>query len=214
MRLQQSTVIHSGSGHEIDLELFGEQPYAEAYQEMQAFSKQRDDAARDRIWLIEHPQVYTQGTACEQQTLLPTDIDVVKTDRGGQITYHGPGQLVMYPLLNLRHFGIGVKTLVNALEQSVINTLADFELVGQRRDDAPGVYIDGAKIAALGLRIRRGNSYHGLSFNLDMDLAPFGNIDPCGYQGLQVTQLTDLVDAPLDQAAIGRALVGHFTALI
>ena len=214
MRLEQSTVVHSASGHEIDLELFGQQAYAESYQEMQAFSKQRDDTARDRIWLIEHPQVYTQGTACEQQTLLPTDIDVVKTDRGGQITFHGPGQLVMYPLLNLRHFGIGVKTLVNALEQSVINTLADFELVGQRRDDAPGVYIDGAKIAALGLRIRRGNSYHGLSFNLDMDLTPFNNIDPCGYQGLQVTQLSDLVDAPVDQAAVGRALVRHFTALI
>lgn len=188
----------SGSGKELLIERFGLVDYPIAFAAMRDFSDTRDATTQDRIWLVQHPQVYTQGTACQQQTLIPSQIPVVKTDRGGQITYHGPGQIVMYPLINLRRFGLGVKSLVQALEQSVIDTLAEYSVLGERREDAPGVYVDEAKIAALGLRIRKGNSYHGLSFNLDMDLAPFHNIDPCGFQGLRVTQLRDLVQPQLN----------------
>ena len=136
----------------------------------------------------------------------------MKTDRGGQITYHGPGQWVMYPLLNLRRHAIGVKSLVNRLEQGVIDLLAESLVDGQRLENAPGIYVDGEKIAALGLRLRRGNSYHGLSLNVDMDLTPFKNIDPCGYQGLQVTQMASLT--VVDEAAIGPRLVKKFVGLL
>ncbi|MFT5571216.1 MAG: lipoyl(octanoyl) transferase [Cryomorphaceae bacterium] len=212
MLLVEQFEVKSGSGRTLDVEVYGLTDYAQALDVMREFSSQRDESARDRIWLIEHPRVYTQGTACDQQTLLPSAIPIVKTDRGGQITYHGPGQIVMYPLINLRRFGIGVKSLVNSLEQSVIDTLGEFSITAQRRTDAPGVYVEQAKISALGLRLRRGNSYHGLSFNIDMDLSPFANIDPCGYQGLQVTQLCDLVSEIPLQGQIGRLLVDKFVA--
>lgn len=189
---EEQFAISSGSGKDLLVERFGLLDYQMAFTAMRDFSDTRDADTQDKIWLVQHPQVYTQGTACQQQTLMPSQIPVVKTDRGGQITFHGPGQIVMYPLINLRRFGLGVKSLVHALEQSVIDTLAEYSVLGERRVDAPGVYVDEAKIAALGLRIRKGNSYHGLSFNLDMDLAPFHNIDPCGFQGLRVTQLSDL----------------------
>jgi lipoyl(octanoyl) transferase len=204
--------VKSKSGRTLEVEAYGLTDYIHALDAMRDYSNQRDESAPDRIWLIEHPPVYTQGTACEQQTLLPSDIPIVKTDRGGQITYHGPGQIVMYPLLNLRRFGSGVKSLVNSLEQSVIETLAEFSVSANRREDAPGVYVEQAKIAALGLRLRKGNSYHGLSFNIDMDLSPFANIDPCGYQGLQVTQLCDLVSETPPQSQIEKLLVDKFIA--
>ncbi|WP_342773294.1 lipoyl(octanoyl) transferase LipB [Arenicella xantha] len=172
-----------------------------------------DDINNDQIWLLEHERVYTQGTACQLQTLLPSDIPTIKTDRGGQITYHGPGQLILYPLLHLKPLGLGVKTLVASLEQAVIDTLASLSVLAERRQDAPGVYVDGAKIAALGLRIRRGRSYHGLSLNIDLDLSPFTNIDPCGYQGLRVTQLSDLVPQ-FDAAKVRADLVANFVSLI
>jgi len=167
----------------------GSRTYEECLSDMQSFVQKAAETNADtqsEIWFVEHPPVYTLGTACSLSTLIETDIPTVKTDRGGQITYHGPGQIVMYPLLCLEDFGLGVKTLVDALEQSVINTLAEFDVEAARLEGAPGVYINKKKIAALGLRVKRGWTYHGLSFNVDMDLSPFSNIDPCGYKGMEV----------------------------
>ncbi len=200
--------VTTAKGVVISVKQFGQLDYSSTYQAMKAFANQRDDSVTDEIWLLQHPPVYTQGTACDLATLLPSDIPVVKTDRGGQITYHGPGQWVMYPLLDLKRHSMGVKSLVNALEQCVINLLDDHKVVAIRRDDAPGVYVNGEKIAALGLRIRRGNTYHGLSVNVDMDLSPFNNIDPCGYQGMQVTQISNFVD--IDEAQVGLSLMQKF----
>ena len=205
--------LASKSGHQIDVRQLGERDYLSTQSEMQTFAASHTAQERDQIWVLEHPRVYTQGTACQQSTLLPCDIAVVKSDRGGQITYHGPGQIVMYPLLHLKRYGIGVKSLVANLEQAVITLLEKQGLAAERRDDAPGVYVDQAKIAALGLRIKRGNSYHGLSLNLDMDLAPFSNIDPCGYQGLKVTRLSDH-GWPLDQQETIESLLKNFTSLL
>ena len=191
MRVLEECTLRGANDVPISVKWFGTVDYTDSYAAMVDFANEGAAQSKDEIWLLEHPQVYTQGTACDMNTLVASDIPVVKTDRGGQITFHGPGQLVMYPLLNLKRQGLGVKSLVNKLEQAVINYLAHFALSAARKQDAPGVYIDGAKIAALGLRIRRGTSYHGLSLNIDMDLTPFKNIDPCGYQGLQVYQLSD-----------------------
>lgn len=204
----------SATGKLIEVEHFACVDYQTAFNAMRDYSDKRDDTSADKIWLLEHPSVYTQGTACHQQTLFPSDIPVVKTDRGGQITYHGQGQLVMYPLLKLRRFGVGVKALVNALEQSVIDTLETYHIDARRRADAPGVYVDHAKIAALGLRIRRGNSYHGLSLNVDMDLSPFKNIDPCGFQGLAVTQVQDHTKQTISKKVIAEQLLENFIAKI
>ena len=173
MKAIEQFTLSSASGHEVQVSVFGLCDYQTVYEAMSSYAAEREEADADQIWLVQHFPVYTQGTACTQETLLPSDIPVVKTDRGGQITYHGPGQIVMYPLLRLKRFGLGVKSLVTHLEQSVIDTLKGYEIKAERREDAPGVYVEQAKIAALGLRIRRGNSYHGLSFNLDMDLSPF-----------------------------------------
>ena len=209
--INQHTLI-SSRGIEIKVKTFGSVDYSTSYQAMKSFAQQRGADAIDEVWLLQHPPVYTQGTACEMETLLPSDIPVVKTDRGGQITYHGPGQWVMYPLLNLRRHGIGVKSLVYKLEQCVINVIAEHNVDASRKDDAPGVYVDGEKIAALGLRIRRGNTYHGLSLNVEMELTPFKNIDPCGYQGLQVTHLAEL--AKVDEQEVGQSLVSGFVDLL
>ena len=180
---------------------------------MSEFAVNREEDSVDQIWLLQHGPVYTQGTACDQETLSMSNIPVVKSDRGGQITYHGPGQIVMYPLLKLKRYDMGVKSLVFKLEQSVIDVLDDYGVRGERREDAPGVYVKQAKIAALGLRIKRGTSYHGLSFNIDMDLKPFTNIDPCGYQGLEVTQLSTHV-ADIDLQQTGNKLVNKFIDLL
>jgi len=180
---------------------------------MMAYAAERRPGDADQIWLLEHPKVYTQGTACDLDTFVPSEIPVVKTDRGGQITYHGPGQIVMYPLLHLKNHELGVKALVRKLEQCAIDVLAAQGLGAERREDAPGVYIDQAKIAALGLRIRRGNSYHGLSLNVDMDLTPFSNIDPCGYQGLQVTQVSQF-DIKVGVLEVGKLLAERFVGLL
>jgi lipoyl(octanoyl) transferase len=167
--------------------------YAEAYDAMRAFTARRAAGTTDELWLLEHPPVYTLGQAGKPEHLLRANgIPVVRVDRGGQVTYHGPGQVVAYVLLDIRRRGLAVKRLVWLLEQAVIDLLAEHGVAGARRTSAPGVYVDGAKVAALGLRVRGGCTYHGLALNVDMDLAPFRDINPCGYAGLAVTQLADL----------------------
>ena len=167
--------------------------YVSTWQAMQDFTSQRDPQSDDEIWLLEHPPVYTQGLAGKPEHLLTaTSIPVIKTDRGGQITYHGPGQLVAYVLYDLKRAGMSVRELVRRIEQALIDVLQDYGITASRKTSAPGVYVHGAKIAALGLRVRRGCSYHGLSFNVAMDLAPFSAINPCGYAGLEVTDLARL----------------------
>ena len=207
------TIEICGSGRRIVIKQFGGVAYLPAAQQMEQFASNREAGELDQIWLLQHQPVYTQGTSCTQTTLLPTDIPLVKTDRGGQITYHGPGQIVIYPLLKIKEYGLGVKSFIGKLEQSVIDVLLGYDVIGERRPDAPGVYVDGAKIAALGLRIRRGTSYHGLSLNVVMDLAPFTNIDPCGYAGLRVTQISDLTEVA-NLKGVQDALLKRFLDLI
>ena len=167
--------------------------YTQCYEAMRRFTAERDETTADELWLVEHPPVYTLGQAGRREHLLhQNDIPVVQVDRGGQITYHGPGQIVAYTLLDLRRREFGVKQLVWQLEQATIQLLDHYGITGQRRSGAPGVYVDEAKIAALGLRVRNGRCYHGLALNVDMSLQPFDHIDPCGYRGLRVTQLRDL----------------------
>jgi lipoyl(octanoyl) transferase len=172
-------------------------PYQACWRAMQRFTDVRDADTEDALWLAEHPPVFTQGQAGRAEHLLdPGDIPVVQTDRGGQVTYHGPGQLIAYVLVDLRRLRIGVRALVDALEGAVIDLLADFGVAASARTDAPGVYVDGAKIASVGLRVRHGCSYHGIALNLDLDLSPFQRINPCGHRGLPMTRLVDLA-APL-----------------
>ncbi|KXX64598.1 octanoyltransferase [Marichromatium gracile] len=172
----------------------GLQDYAETLEAMRRFTDARDEDSLDELWLLEHPPVFTLGQAGRREHLLATgDIPVVQVDRGGQVTYHGPGQLVAYLLFDLRRAGIGVKRLVNMLEQTVIELLRDYGVDAERRDNAPGVYVAGAKIASLGLRVRNARSYHGLALNVAMELEPFDRINPCGYAGLAMTQLSEFV---------------------
>ncbi len=173
----------------------GEQPYAPLWQAMREFTRTRQTDTPDEIWLVQHPPVYTLGLNGSITHLLNADskIDVIKTDRGGQITYHGPGQLVLYPLLNLRRNQLKVRQLITALEESVINLLSHFSISAHTRQDAPGVYITEKKIASLGLKVHRQCTYHGIALNVAMDLSPFKAINPCGFQGLEMTQLSDWV---------------------
>ena len=196
--------VHSpGSCSKVLLKNLGQQPYLPVWQAMQKLTRERTRPGTSEIWTVEHPPVFTLGQAGKPEHLLnPGDIPVINTDRGGQVTYHGPGQLVVYTLLDLHELGIGVRSLVEKLEQSVIQFLQDLNIPSQAKRSAPGVYVDEKKIAALGLKIRKGFSYHGLSFNIDMDLEPFSRINPCGYQGLEVTQLKDLgINMTPDQVA-------------
>nr|WP_202394656.1 lipoyl(octanoyl) transferase LipB [Xanthomonas sp. LMG 9002] len=171
----------------------GRQPYEPVWRAMQRFTDTRDEATPDELWVVEHDPVFTLGQAGKpEHVLAPGDIPVLQVDRGGQVTYHGPGQLVVYPLLDLRRLHIGVRDYVCRIEQAIIDTLDEWNILGQRREGAPGVYVGGAKVAALGIRVRRGCTFHGLSFNVAMDLEPFHRINPCGYQGLQVTAVLDL----------------------
>lgn len=177
--------------------------YEPVWESMRNFTAARSERTPDEIWLLSHKSVFTQGQAGKaEHILLPGQIPVVQIDRGGQVTYHGPGQLVAYILIDVRRSAIGVRDLVEQLELSVIDVLASYGVQAQSQRKAPGVYVNGAKIAALGLRIRQGCSYHGLSFNIDMDLAPFARINPCGYAGLEVTQLRDQIDTSLDRDAL------------
>jgi len=188
----------------------GRAEYVPTWRAMQAFTTQRGADSADELWLLEHPPVYTLGVAGRTEHLprVANGIPVVRTDRGGQITYHGPGQVVLYLLLDLRRRGLSVRPLVRIMEQAVIDLLAAYGVAAAGRHEAPGVYVDGAKIAAPGLRIRNNCCYHGLAFNVDMDLSPFHAIDPCGYSGLAVTQARDL--GMVDGAELlGEKLVRH-----
>jgi lipoyl(octanoyl) transferase len=183
--------------------------YLEVWRAMRAFTDARTEHTPDELWLLEHPPVFTLGQAGRAEHLLcPGAIPVLQVDRGGQVTYHGPGQLVAYVLLDLKRRGLGVRELVSVLERAVIELLADYGLLGEALPRAPGVYVDGAKIASIGLRVRRGCSYHGLSLNVAMDLAPFQRINPCGYQGLAMTQLRAL-GGPDDLDQVGDDLARH-----
>ncbi len=171
----------------------GEVDYQNTWQKMQDFTNTRQPDTADELWFLQHPPVYTLGKNGKVEHVLnPADIPVINSDRGGQVTYHGPGQIVVYTLLDLKRLNLGVRQLVTVLEQSVIDLLADYSVNASARRDAPGVYVNDAKIAALGLRVRKGCSFHGLALNVDMDLEPFTRINPCGYEGLEVTQLKNL----------------------
>jgi lipoyl(octanoyl) transferase len=198
------------------LRQLGIRDYPPVWEAMQAFTRERSAVTPDELWLLQHHPVFTQGQAGKPEHILdPHHVPVVQSDRGGQVTYHGPGQLVVYFLLDVRRRGIGVRDLVDLVEQSVLEVLKGYGITAELRRSAPGVYVDGRKIAALGLRIRKGCSLHGLSFNIDMDLAPFGWINPCGYEGLEATQLADLLgrqgDATLFSEASER-LIGALLA--
>jgi lipoyl(octanoyl) transferase len=177
--------------------------YEPTWHAMQAFTETRTGETPDELWIVEHPPVYTLGLAGKPEHLLQqTAIPLVKTDRGGQITYHGPGQLVVYLLMDLRRRDYGVRDMVRRIEQAIIDTLADYGIEARGDVNAPGVYVGARKIASLGLRIKNHATYHGLSLNVSMDLAPFGSINPCGYAGLEVTRMADLgVEATLAQVA-------------
>lgn len=190
----------------------GRTDYTRAWNAMRAFTAARAPATPDELWLVEHPPVYTMGLKGHARAPQAIgDIPVVPTDRGGDMTYHGPGQLVVYCLLDLARRGLGVKELVRLLEQSVIDLLADYGIAGACRAGAPGVYVQNKKIAALGLRVRHGRSYHGLALNVDMDLDPFARIDPCGYPGLGVTQLVEL-GAPAERGRVRDELLARLLA--
>jgi lipoyl(octanoyl) transferase len=200
---------------ETSLRRLGHADYETAWREMREFTARRTEDTTDELWLVEHPPVYTLGVAGRSAHLPRVDngIPVVKVDRGGQITYHGPGQVVLYLLLDLRRRGLGVRTLVRMMERAVIDLLGSFGVAAEGRVEAPGVYVGGAKIAALGLRVRNGCCYHGIAFNVDMDLSPFRVIDPCGYSGLAVTQAHDLGIAATPDV-LGEELARHMLRVL
>lgn len=172
--------------------------YELVWRAMQSFTDNRNAQTPDEIWLCEHPAVFTLGQAGRKEHILAAgDIPVLQSDRGGQVTYHGPGQIVAYPMLDIRRLGMGVRDLVSGIEEAVIKVLKDFGVKAGRAAGAPGVYVDGVKIAALGLRVRRGCSFHGLAFNINMDLEPYQRINPCGFEGLKVTQLSEFTKADI-----------------
>ncbi len=182
--------------------------YEPTLQAMQDFTDSRNPEDPDQLWLLQHPRVFTQGQAGKaEHVLAPGDIPVIQVDRGGQVTYHGPGQWVLYLMLDLRRRGWGVRDLVDTIERSIVLLLAEYGIDAHPRPEAPGVYVGAAKIASLGLRVRRGCSYHGLSLNVDMDLEPFGRINPCGHRGLEVTSMARLLPGPVDPDAVGRRLL-------
>ena len=188
----------------------GREDYVPLWHAMQAFTDERDESTPDEVWFCEHPPVFTMGlNAAEEHLLAPGDIPVVQIDRGGQVTFHGPGQLMVYPLIDIRRANIGVRTLVTALEQSVVDLAAEFGVEATAKPEAPGVYVNDEKLASVGLRIRRGSSFHGMALNVDADLEPFSRINPCGYEGLDMTDLKTLgIDLDLEQAA--ERLLPHF----
>ena len=188
-----SRIQHAGRERAVEIRSLGRREYEPLWRSMQAFTNSRGDETPDEIWFTEHPPVFTLGlNASREHVLAPGDIPVIQIDRGGQVTYHGPGQLMIYPLIDLRRAGLGVRDLVTALEQSVVDLAAQYNIVAASRADAPGVYVQGKKIGSVGLRVRRNSSYHGLALNVDMNLEPFTRINPCGFEDLEVTDLAEL----------------------
>lgn len=200
--------------HRLEIKYLGRQDYLPVWEEMHQFTNERDDETIDQVWIVEHNPVFTQGQAGKEEHLLnPGNIPVVKSDRGGQVTYHGPGQMVVYFLLNLRRSGLGVRELVTHIENIVIQTLAKVGIKSNARADAPGVYVEGKKICSLGLRIRKGCSFHGLALNIDMDLSPFLRINPCGYAGMEMVQVADFTNKA-QRADIQQILVNELSTLL
>ena len=180
--------------------------YKPVWRDMQAFTDSRDEKTGDELWLVQHPAVFTQGQAGKAEHILaPGNIPVIQVDRGGQVTYHGPGQIVAYPLVDIRRKGFGIREFVNRIEQAIIEVLAHYGVNGERIPGAPGIYVGGDKVASLGLRVRRGCTFHGLAFNITMDLEPFQRINPCGFADLKVTRLSDL--APVELEDVEKRLV-------
>jgi lipoyl(octanoyl) transferase len=189
----------------------GRQSFLTVWPAMERYTDQRGEDAGDELWLVEHDPVFTLGQAGKDENVLAAgDIPVLRTNRGGQVTYHGPGQIVAYPLVDLRRLGIGVREFVCRIEQALIDTMAHWQITAARKDGAPGVYVDGAKVGALGLRVRRGCTFHGLAFNIDMELEPFARINPCGYAGLAVTSVVKL-GGPSDPAIVKPVLVAELS---
>ena len=204
-----SITARSPARPEVIVRRLGLVEYEPTWRAMQRFTDERDASTPDELWFLEHPPIFTLGLAGKlEHVLAPGDIPVIQTDRGGQVTYHGPGQLVVYPLLDLKRRGLGVRELVVALEDAVIGYAAGLGIEARSRRDAPGVYVEGRKLASVGLRIRRGATYHGIALNVNMDLEPFGRINPCGYAGLEITQLAAL-GGPRSVADAARGLEAH-----
>ena len=187
-------------GDRILLRRLGLADYEPVWHAMQAYTDERNEGSEDELWLVQHPPVFTQGQAGKVEHLLATGaIPVIQVDRGGQVTYHGPGQIVAYPLVDIRRKDVGVRDFVHRIEEAIIQVLAHYGVTGERIDGAPGIYVNGEKIASLGLRVRRGCTFHGLAFNIDMDLEPFRRINACGYAGLRVTQLSDFAEVAFSE---------------
>lgn len=198
----------------INIRQLADADYVEVWQAMKDFTDNRGDETKDELWLVEHPPVFTQGQAGkEEHLLMPGDIPVVQVDRGGQVTYHGPGQQVIYFMINLRRRKMGVRELVTLIETGIVNALADYCIKAYAKPDAPGVYIDEKKVASLGLRVRKGCSFHGLALNVCMDLSPFLRINPCGYAGLEMVQTSDVSELDTVEAA-GESLANHMVKLL
>ena len=193
----------------------GLQEYTSTWQEMVSFTENRNGQTEDELWTLEHRSVFTQGLSGKPEHLLKeTKIEVIKSDRGGQITYHGPGQLIVYCMIDIKRLGIGVKQMVSIIEMSIMDVLSDYSIKSHKVPGAPGVYVDGSKIAALGLKVKRGKTYHGLSLNIDMNLAPYDLINPCGYKDLNVTQMSNLTDNKLELDTIKEKLTKYLTKYV
>ncbi|EHU5191681.1 lipoyl(octanoyl) transferase LipB [Vibrio parahaemolyticus] len=200
--------------HQLVVKRLGRQDYEPVWKAMHEFTDQRTEETPDEVWLVEHNPVFTQGQAGKAEHLINTgDIPVVQSDRGGQVTYHGPGQLVTYFLINLRRKKLGVRDLVTTIENLVINTLKAYNIDSAARPDAPGVYVDGKKICSLGLRIRKGCSFHGLALNVNMDLTPFLRINPCGYAGMEMVQVSQF-NGPSDVETVEKQLIEELVTLL
>ncbi|BDP34329.1 TPA: lipoyl(octanoyl) transferase LipB [Vibrio parahaemolyticus] len=200
--------------HQLVVKRLGRQDYEPVWKAMHEFTDQRTEETPDEVWLVEHNPVFTQGQAGKAEHLINTgDIPVVQSDRGGQVTYHGPGQLVAYFLINLRRKKLGVRDLVTTIENLVINTLKAYNIDSAARPDAPGVYVDGKKICSLGLRIRKGCSFHGLALNVNMDLTPFLRINPCGYAGMEMVQVSQF-NGPSDVETVEKQLIEELVTLL
>ena len=193
----------------------GLQDYTSTWQEMVSFTENRNSKTEDELWILEHRSVFTQGLSGKPEHLLKeTKIEVIKSDRGGQITYHGPGQLIVYCMIDIKRLGIGVKQMVSIIEMSIMDVLSEYSIKSHKVPGAPGVYVDGSKIAALGLKVKQGKTYHGLSLNIDMNLAPYNLINPCGYEDLNVTQMSDLTDNKLELDTIKEKLTKYLTKYV